>query len=255
MRKRIHKTIKGIAVFWGIGLLLVSGAVPVGADPKTGAGDLLDEPNVIVVLDPGHGGADAGVESNTGLEEKSLTLAISGKLGQVLKGRFRVVSTRTEDYHLNPFERVSKANGLKADLFISLHAAGSTSRSEKGANIYYFGEMGGRIYPREIAPESVSGMLHGEILWDFQNIRYRSSSERFAQLLQKRMMEGPGFSDCQILKAPLILLSGADMPAVLVEVGHLSHPEEGLLMNRPEVIDRIVEALSLAVTDFFKNSE
>lgn len=218
-------------------------------------GQLPDGSGRIVVIDAGHGGLDAGVQSHAGLTEKSLTLAIASKFDRRLKAGIKAAFTRTGDYELDPFERVSKANALKADLFISLHAAGGSSPSENGPIVYYFGEMGGRIYPKEIVPESAGGLEADKILWDFQHLRHRAASKRLAELLQKRMEQRPGSKGCRIQEAPLILLSGADMPAVVLEVGYLTHPEEGLLLNRPEVIDGIAEAVSLAIYDFFENSD
>ena len=88
----------------------------------------------LILLDPGHGGTNAGAPSvREGLFEKHLTLAMAGALREKLEARgFRVELTRHEDTYLSLRERGQMANAMNADLFISLHANATENHSHSG---------------------------------------------------------------------------------------------------------------------------
>jgi len=91
------------------------------------------------MLDPGHGGDDAGVKGPNGTMEKDVVLAVAKRVKSAIEGRLgiRVIMTREEDKMADADTRAAIANNNKADLFISLHANGSPRAATKGALIYY----------------------------------------------------------------------------------------------------------------------
>ena len=92
-----------------------------------------------IVIDPGHGGDEAGARGASGLLEKDVTLDVARRLKASLEGRLgiRVLLTRDDDRLVPLDERASIANNNKADLFISLHANASPRPDARGAEVFY----------------------------------------------------------------------------------------------------------------------
>ena len=190
----------------------------------------------IVVVDPGHGGPESGSRGPGGVLEKDVTLALAQQIATALKGRFKVQLTRTEDYGLNITSRTNVANHLKSDVFVSIHTGGSLGRQSYDMGVFYFRE--GRSNASDQKPAKKKD-------WDRLQHNHVKQSRKLAQSLQNAIQQAvPGIS-CQIDTAPLLVLRGADMPSVLVEVGMLSNREEEQRLNT----DTHLKLLSQAIAD------
>ena len=96
----------------------------------------------LIALDPGHGGRDPGALGVRGTQEKGVVWTIAGELKQQLMagGRYRVMLTRAGDSYVALRERVARAQALKADLFLSIHADSHPDPGVRGASVYTLSE-------------------------------------------------------------------------------------------------------------------
>ena len=190
-----------------------------------------------IVIDAGHGGHDPGAQGRGGLKEKNVTLDIARRLRDLLvQDGFRVVMTRYDDRFIPLYGRTAIANREGADLFISVHANASRRQAVSGFEAYYLSEATDDHARAMEAAENAS--LPGEmdngvtreteaILWDLLYTENRAESSDLAAHIC-RGMAGVGLLSRNrgIKSARFAVLKGTRMPAVLVEVGFISHPSE-----------------------------
>lgn len=193
-----------------------------------------------IVLDPGHGGNEIGATGASGVEEKELTLILAQSLKASLERRLpvRVILTRSEDAYLPLETRAAIANQNKADLFVSLHlnSVARTGTRAHGAETYFLSMQASDARAAEAAElENRSGRAGGGddplhdlqlILWDLAQSHHLAESQRVASLIQEELNGALDLANRGVKQAPFQVLMGAAMPAVLVELGFLSNPEE-----------------------------
>ncbi len=213
-----------------------------------------------IVLDPGHGGDELGARGVTGTLEKDVTLAVARQLKATIEARLglRVLLTRDGDQTVSLDERAALANNNKADLFVSLHANASVSPAPAGAEVFYLSldEYGERA-ARDAAPDRVTvpAMGGGDrqvelILWEMAQARHLEDSAVLANLVEKQLRARVPMSARAIQQAPFRVLVGANMPAVLVEMGFLTNPDEEQRLGSPAHQSLLVAALYDAITGF-----
>ncbi len=196
-----------------------------------------------VALDPGHGGADSGARSPDGTLEKQVALDLARLIAGELAGANRVHLTRTNDYRLDIERRTDVANNLKADAFVSLHAGGSFSPDPGGIHIYCYKSM-----PAE-RPPSADRAPPPFDSWDRIQLKHLRTSRLLARHLKERL---DPLLNAEIRDAPVLVLQGADMPAVLVEVGYLSNPEEAKALRDAKHREAIAQAVAGGIKAFFE---
>ena len=188
-----------------------------------------------VVIDPGHGGDEPGAKGSTGALEKDISLAVARKLKGLIESRLgvRVLLTRDGDQTVALDERAALANNTKADLLVSLHANTSRRNEASGAQIYYLApdqaddESHKLIAGRQTLPALGGGSREVEMVpWEFAQVRYVGESAALAGAIEEQLRGRARMNIRPILQAPLRLLAGANMPAVIVEMGFLSNPDE-----------------------------
>ncbi len=194
----------------------------------------------LVVIDPGHGGHDPGaISPQTATREKDVTLGVARAIrDELLKGgRVRVALTRDDDRFLILQERAEIARGLKADLFISVHADAAAVTEASGATIYTLSEVASdkkaaQLAARENKSDIINGVnLRGEgadvssILIDLAQRETMNASARFADLLKREGSAMPFRSDYHRM-AGFAVLKAPDTPAILLEVGYLTNPAD-----------------------------
>lgn len=206
-----------------------------------------------VILDPGHGGSDIGATGPSGLQEKEVVLKIALHLRDILKEKgINCLLTREKDEDLSIEERANFANSHKGDLFISIHNNAFKTKSIKGTETYYLSTQPfEEIYKNDA--ENLQNTSIDLILWDLAQSKYLKDSAYLAELVQRELDLLWEIPPRGIKQAPLKVLSGVLMPAVLIEVGFISNPEEEKLMQKDDFLYRIAQSLSKAIVDF-KNS-
>jgi N-acetylmuramoyl-L-alanine amidase len=205
----------------------------------------------IVVLDPGHGGNDYGVRGAGDRYEKVAALNLARMISDRLtKLGYHVVLTRTDDYGVDLSDRTAVANHIGADLFISLHAGGSFLQSVGGTSVYYFKEASASA--PEVAKPAYGTVDEDEpaIPWDQLQTKYLASSMALAEVMHKRMLEITQDPGSSVQGAPLLVLKGADMPAVLIEFGYLTNPNEGKALSDDDYLNLLAKAMSRGIESF-----
>ncbi|MBI2835944.1 MAG: N-acetylmuramoyl-L-alanine amidase [Acidobacteria bacterium] len=188
-----------------------------------------------VVIDPGHGGDDTGVKGVRAVE-KDITIGVARRLKALLEARLgvRVLMTREGDQAVALDDRASMANNNKADVFLSLHANASVRRSVSGAEVYYvsleeYGEEAGRLATTQPPTLPVFGGGTRQIdviLWDLAQASHIEDSAALARIVDGQLGMRIPVSAGSLQQAPLRVLVGANMPAVLVELGFMTNAEQ-----------------------------
>jgi len=223
-----------------------------------------------IVLDPGHGGSETGAIGPSGVAEKELTLRLARSLKERLETGLgvRVVLTRDEDASLPLETRTAIANQNKADLFVSLHLNSALGAAARGAETYFLSatpsdERAARSAAAENRPAEEGGAGAGDdplhelqlMLWDLAQSHFLSQSQRLATLIQGELNSALALRDRGVKQAPFVVLMGAAMPAVLVELGFLSNPEEEERLQDPAYRSELTAALARAIGRYKREVE
>ena len=196
-----------------------------------------------VVVDPGHGGHESGARGPSGLLEKDVTLELARRIESALNSRLKVSLTRTDDYGLEIIRRTDVANHLKADVFVSIHTGASFRHDARGMRIFFFQEN----------PSIASSALTAEKeTWDRLQLKHVEKSRKLAESLRSAMQQAVPAANCQVDDAPLLVLRGADMPAVLIEAGTLTNPEDEKRLAAQESLNLLAQAIADGVNDFLR---
>ena len=206
-----------------------------------------------IVIDAGHGGRDPGAQG-PGYTEADLTLDIALRLERLLAKEpgVEVVLTRRTDEYVALQERTVIANREGADLFLSIHANASRNRSARGVESYLLNFASTPDAAAVAARENASSTLTMSHLNDLvKQIALNSKldeSRDLARHIQTAMVRklrpsNQQIKDLGVKQAPFVVLVGASMPSVLVEVSFLSHKQEGRLLGTGAYRQRIAEAL------------
>lgn len=193
-----------------------------------------------IVIDPGHGGKDAGAVGPKRRYEKNAVLKVSNELAKLLRARgYKVYTTRSTDRYKRLKYRTSLANKKKADLFISIHANAVPKRKAhkvQGIETYYLSPARSARAKRVAALENkadLKSMGYGskDIFLMTLNRAKINASQRLALDVQNNLLHNVRkkyryIKDNGVRKGPFWILVGAQMPAVLVEIGYISHPTE-----------------------------
>ncbi len=168
----------------------------------------------VVVLDPGHGGRDAGARW-AGVSEKTLTLSIARKVEAILKARgVTTAMTRRSDIYRSLESRAAVANGFRKSIFVSIHCNADSEREGRGIETYYCGARGATL----------ASSIH-------RTLDSRTTTPN-------RGLKCSGFS----------VLRRTVCPAALVECGFLSSKTERNLLTTAAYQDRVARAIADGIT-------
>lgn len=210
-----------------------------------------------VVIDPGHGGGDIGARSGEGLEEKDLTLAVARRLRTIFETRLglRVLLTREDDRDVTLERRTALANNNKADVFISLHVNASPRPLASGAAVHVaaFDDEARSRVPQAPVRVPVFGGGNRDIdlvPWDLAQIRHVKRSAGLAALLEERLLGRVPLDPNPARRVAFHVLESANMPAVLVEMGYLTNPEQAGQLASGSFQNAFAQAIFDAVVAF-----
>lgn len=213
-----------------------------------------------IVIDAGHGGDDVGAKGPDGTLEKNVTLGVARRLKASIEARLgaRVLLTRDGDQTVSPDQRAALANNNKADLFISLHASASLRPSVAGAQVFYLTLAGYGTDPSQSSrgnPEALpvvgGGSRQIEVIpWEMAQGRYLQQSAAFAGAIESALRERVPMSPRSLQQGPFRVLVGANMPAVLVEMGFLTNPEQERQLAGDALQNTIAQALTEGIVRY-----
>ncbi|MEZ4415213.1 MAG: N-acetylmuramoyl-L-alanine amidase [Gemmatimonadota bacterium] len=221
----------------------------------------------VVVIDPGHGGRDPGAIGSGGVREKDVALGIARALAQELArdSTIEVHLTRDRDVRVPLWRRGEMATLVKGDrpgIFLSIHAnALPASRATRGFEIYYLSEARTDDERRVAAIENAADQTVlsgpapdelGQILGELRNLDYQHWSAHLAEVLGEDLEQVHPGRNRGVKQGPFAVITNALMPAVLIEVGYLTHAGEERLLGRPEFQESAAGALATAVQRFFE---
>ena len=221
----------------------------------------------LIVIDPGHGGSDSGAVGN-GLKEKNVVLATSKKLGALLTKRgYKVLYTRSTDVFINLRSRTAFAAKRNADMFISIHANAAPNASSalkmSGVETFFLSPARSERSKNAAALENRGDLedmntFSKQTFLNFLNREKIISSNKLAIDIQSYMLSSvkKSFSsrDGGVREAPFWVLVGATMPAVLVEMGYITHPQEGKNLGKSAYQDRIAQGIANGVDAYFQKN-
>jgi len=219
----------------------------------------------VVVIDAGHGGHDPGSMSRSGIKEKNVALGVALALARALDSvpNLEVHLLRDDDTFIPLWDRGAMATKLKGErpgVFISVHA-NSFNSPARGFETYFLSdartEHERRVAEVENAPlAEEEGVQKGGdldlILRELKNLDTQHWSALLAEMIQTDVAKVHPGPNRGVKQAPLAVITNALMPAVLVEVGYLSQPEEARLLGRSDFQKNAGEAIAQAVVDFFQ---
>jgi N-acetylmuramoyl-L-alanine amidase len=192
--------------------------------------------------------------------EKDVTLAVARRLKAAIETRYgiRVLETRDDDRPMGLDERAAYANNNKADLFISLHANSSPNPEVKGAEVFYLG------LDKYADQAQRQGQLDGAVLpvfgggsrqidlvvWDLAQAKHVDQSAVLAGIMGGQLRNRIDVSPLGVQQAPMRVLVGVNMSAVLVEMGYLTNPEQEQALASGGYQTSLVQGLTDAVAPF-----
>lgn len=220
----------------------------------------------IIVLDPGHGGDDVGALSqNKKLREKDIALSVSKKTASLLKERgYKVLLTRSNDRFIKLRSRTSFANDKGAHLFISIHANAAPNKEKakimNGIETYFLSpsrserSMNAANLENKADTDEMNYFTKLSFL-NFLNREKIIASNKLAIDIQAGLLKSVRasykVSDGGVREAPFWVLVGALMPAVLIEIGYISHPEESQKIANSKYQDHIAKGIADGVDEYF----
>ena len=183
--------------------------------------------DLVIVIDPGHGGKDNGASSKSGVREKDLNLIMGLKLETALKQLgYNIVMTRTTDVYYGLYERPAFANSINADMFISMHANSTTNPAVNGIEVLYC----------PATPENIKSV----------------DQYPLAKLVMEEVLKATGGKERRIHKRPdLVVLNRTNMPAILVETGFMSNVDELRLIMDETYQNNFIKGIVNGVDRYF----
>jgi N-acetylmuramoyl-L-alanine amidase len=258
--------VEGGVLYLDVGPQL-NGAPAAGRVPQARAADAEavrpPERRRTVVLDAGHGGHDPGTVSDWA-REKEIVLDVTLRLADRLEAAgIEVILTRDHDEFLTLQERSTYAT-TERNVFVSIHANAAPSRAAQGIETWVFGrpldpgqidrairENGGGERGARLTAEAAASAddIAGDILRETQ-LNY---SMGLAELVQARMVDATGAIDRGVRKNLFYVIRNSRIPAILVELGFVSHPDEGRKLMRGDYRDALADALAEGIVQFLAN--
>ncbi|MEW5755523.1 MAG: N-acetylmuramoyl-L-alanine amidase [Pseudomonadota bacterium] len=224
---------------------------------------------VVVVIDPGHGGKDSGAIGSRGTYEKDVVLAVSQRLANLINKEpgMRAVLTRDGDYYLKLRERTGIARQHKADLFISVHADAFKDPRARGSSVYALSERGASsefarlLAARENAADLIEGVdidTYDEnlrnVLIDLSQTGTIKESLNVGQKILSRFGGLGALHKPQVEQAGFAVLKSHDVPSILVELAFISNPQEERKLLNPTHQLKLANAIMDGVNEYFRSS-
>ena len=196
--------------------------------------------NKVVYLDAGHGGYDPGA-SYFGISEKSLTLAIQSRVKAKLESEgYQVVTTRTSDTYVDLTDRSRAANASESDIFVSIHINASGSSAAQGIETYYY-------QPYAEYPSRINATYHA-------NPTRLSMSDTLANAIQSSLINATGAQNQGVKRQTFAVLRETTAPAVLLELGFLSNPQEAARLNTSAYQETLANAIVAGIKSYYEKA-
>ncbi len=221
-----------------------------------------------IVIDAGHGGHDSGAVGYKRYKEKKAVLKVSLLLKKFLESQgYHVYMTRANDRFINLKKRTHLANQKNADLFISIHANAAPKGkylSLKGIETFFLSPAktakAKRIAAKENSAVSAMSNKSKDTLLSFLNRNKIIQSNKLAIDIQSGMLSSTrkkykGVKDGGVREAPFWVLVGAQMPAVLIELGYITNPKEAERLFNPFYQKALAKGIFHGINNYFAHNK
>ena len=235
-------------------------------EPVLSVESLESRRDIVIAIDPGHGGEDPGALGPGGLREKTVVLQIARRLENQLAKipGFKPVLVRTGDYYVSLKNRRDKARALQADLFVSIHADAFREKSAHGASVYALSMRGATsttaqyLADTENAADLVGGvelaemdpMLAG-VLADLSMTGTLDASLNLGALILEQIDGVARLHKKRVEQAGFAVLKSPDVPSLLIETGFISNPGEAERLATPAYQDKMARAIRRGIQSWF----
>lgn len=235
-------------------------AKPVIAAKNTGK-----QRDIIVVIDPGHGGKDPGTIGSVGIQEKNVVLEISKCLAQEIEKEsgFKAVLTRNSDYFIPLRQRLRIAREERGDMFVAIHADAFINPYAGGSSVFALSAHGASSEAaRWLAEKENYSELGGVSLLDKSNVLRSvlidlsqtatiSASLQLGNNVLRQLSKIGRLHRGFVEQAPFMVLKSPDIPSLLVETGFLSNPLEEQRLHDPYYQRKIASAIAAGIRNYF----
>lgn len=223
--------------------------------------------NVVIVIDPGHGGKDPGATGAHGTHEKSVVLKISMHLYRMLNKLpgFHAVLTRRGDYYLKLRQRLKIARKDRADMFVAIHADAWKNRDAHGVSVFALSRRGATseaarwLAARENQSELMGGVdlqdkssLLKSVLINLSQVATIRSSLLIGESVMKSVSKVATLHHKRVEQAAFVVLKSPDIPSLLVETGFISNPKEERLLKSGRYQQRLAHAIMIGIKSYFE---
>jgi N-acetylmuramoyl-L-alanine amidase len=222
------------------------------------------ERDVVVAVDAGHGGDDPGAIGRGGTREKDVTLAIARALAERINAEpgMRAVLTRDRDEFLELRDRIARAHGAHADMFISVHADSIRDRNVSGASVYVLSAHGASseearvLAERENAADLMGGVLEDKgalkpVLLEAAQSQIIGSSATAAERVVSALSGVGEIRKAQVQQAGFVVLKSPEFPSMLIETAYISNPGEERRLRNADQQARLAGAIAGGVRNYF----
>ncbi len=229
---------------------------------------------IVVALDPGHGGEDPGAIGPAGTKEKDIVLNVALKLRERINattiqgksGRYpmRAFLTRDGDFFVPLGVRVQKAQRVKADLFISIHADAFTTPSARGASVFALSEKGASsataryMAQKENSADAVGGInvqtkdaQVQRALLDMSTTAQINDSLKLGSQVLGEIGSFAKLHKPRVEQASFAVLKAPDIPSVLIETAFISNPEEELKLRDNNYQEQLADGIMRGLESYF----
>ena len=222
--------------------------------------------DIVVAVDPGHGGHDPGAIGRSRTREKDVALAVSRRLADRINAEpgMEAILVRKGDYYVDHRERMEIARRGKADLFVSIHADAVDDRRARGASVYALSLKGAsdeaakRLAERENASDLVGGVTLSDkdavlasVLLDLsQSAALSASLDVGGEIIDQLARMGPVHRR-KVQQAGFLVLKSPDVPSILVETAYISNPEEEKKLRSASHQNKLAGAILAGIRAYF----
>ena len=228
--------------------------------------------DIVVVIDPGHGGEDPGAIGPNGVREKQVVLEVSKALRDKLNAQkgFKAVLTRESDYYIGLRDRTLLARKFNADLLISVHADAFTKPQAKGASVYAVStrgatsEMARWLAKKENSADLIGGIdglslddkddVLAGVLLDLSSTASLTASLGVGSHVLSSMGKMAHLHKKSVQQAGFVVLKSPDIPSILVETGFISNPSEAQRLKSSVYQRQLADSIHKGVVKYFEST-
>ena len=228
--------------------------------------------DIVIAIDPGHGGEDPGALGPRNILEKDVVLQIARRTMNQIKSKkgFDAFLIRNGDYYLGHRQRTALARNKRADLFVSIHADAFRQASVSGASVYTLSDRGATsetakwLAERENQSDMLGGVgnvslddkdpMLAQVLLDLSMDGNRNQSIQVGEAVLRNMGQVTKLHKKRVEQAAFLVLKSPDMPSILVESGFISNPGEARNLAKASHQLMLAKAIADGVEEFMRSN-